>query len=67
MKSQVNPVEKPIKRSPLRRKLGKEYFCLKRKLTWYFDSMKYAKKRSNTKLEHSLIEHQSFLLKIFVQ
>ena len=31
-----NQVQKPKHRSNLRRKLGKEYFCLKRKMNWYF-------------------------------
>ncbi|WP_334326952.1 hypothetical protein [Gilliamella apicola] len=31
---QNNIVEKPIKRSQLRLRLGKEYFIVKRKLDW---------------------------------
>ncbi|MFK8046155.1 MAG: VanW family protein [Crocinitomicaceae bacterium] len=57
------PVEKPIRRKPLRRKLGKEYFCLKRKAAWYLNKVDYAKKRMDEKLPVELIEHQSFLLK----
>lgn len=60
---QSPPVHKPIKRSPIRRMLGKEYFCLKRKLSWYLNAIKYAKDRKDDKLRHSIIEHQSFLLK----
>ena len=56
-------VEKPLKRHPLRRRIGREYFCLKRKLTWYTDKVKYAGKRTDKDLPVSLIEHQSFLLK----
>ncbi len=56
-------VEKPIKRHPLRRALGKEFYCLKRKYRWYFDKTKYAKRKKTESLPISLIEHQSFLLK----
>jgi len=58
-----SPIEKPVKRNPLRRKLGKEYFCLKRKSTWYFSQINYAKQLASKKLPIELIEHQSFLLK----
>lgn len=58
-----NQVEKPQKRSDLRRKLGKEYFCLKRKFNWYFEGVKYAKKRQETPLEFNVVNHQSFLLR----
>ena len=33
-------IEKPIKRSFLRSKLGKEYFILKRRLVWFFERKK---------------------------
>lgn len=59
----INLVEKPTKRHPLRRALGKEYFCFKRKMIWFFDKKKYAKLKSKDKLPLTLIEHQSFLLK----
>ena len=36
-------VEKPIKRSDLRKKLGKEYFCLKQNMKWWFGPEKLAK------------------------
>lgn len=58
-----NQVEKPKKRSDLRRKLGKEYFCLKRKINWFFSSEKYAKNQDLQPLSYTLINHQSFLLR----
>jgi len=58
-----NQVQKPKHRSNLRRKLGKEYFCLKRKMNWYFGEDKYAKVQESQHLPHTLINHQSFLLK----
>ncbi|MFK8036981.1 MAG: VanW family protein [Crocinitomicaceae bacterium] len=59
----LNSIEKPVKRHQLRRALGKEYFCLKRKMSWYLDEKRYAKYQSQEQLPISLIEHQSFLLK----
>lgn len=56
-------VEKPIKRSDLRKTLGKEYFILKRRLKWLLHSNNFAKVDSKIKLNHSLITHKSFLLR----
>lgn len=58
-----NTVEKPIERSPLRRKIGKEFYILKRKLKWYFSKKKFAKIENNTICENILIEHKSTLLR----
>ncbi|MFD1552140.1 vancomycin resistance protein [Putridiphycobacter roseus] len=56
-------VLKPIKRHPLRRALGKEFFCLKRKWHWYSDKTKYAKEIRHVKYPIEITQHQSFLLK----
>lgn len=56
-------VEKPKHRSQLRRKLGKEYFCLKQDFKWWFGSEQLAKTRKDSHLDHVLMEHQSFLLR----
>ncbi|MDO4789551.1 MAG: VanW family protein [Porphyromonas sp.] len=56
-------VEKPIQRGWIRRKAGKEYFILKRKLRWLFYSRRYAKVCSEMSLKYSLIEHRSMLLR----
>ncbi len=56
-------VPKPIKRSNLRRKLGKEYFCVKRKLEWFVHRKSYSINRDLQALPETLINHQSFLLK----
>jgi len=58
-----NQIEKPKNRSKLRRQLGKEYFCLKRKVKWFTDKQTYAYQQDLDNLEFSIIEHQSFLLK----
>jgi vancomycin resistance protein VanW len=57
------PVVKPINRSPLRKKWGKEYFILKRKIKWITGSQKFARYIDLHPLEYSLIKHQSFLLR----
>lgn len=60
---QSNSVQKPVNRHPLRRKIGREYFCLKRKWSWYTSAKKYAKLKQETALPIQLFQHQSFLLK----
>lgn len=56
-------VEKPRKRSNLRKVLGKEFFILKRQVNWLLDSSNFAKVNAGIKYDHSLIKHQSFLLR----
>ena len=38
----MQEIKKPIQRSLLRSKLGKEYYILKRKLKWYFGKEKFS-------------------------
>lgn len=59
----MNQVEKPKHRSKLRKKLGKEYFCMKEKVNWFLSNQKLAKSRSSETLPFEIIEHQSFLLR----
>lgn len=59
----MQKVSKPHKRSKLRRRLGKEYFILKRKFLWLFGTKKWANNRKNTPLEFEIKKHQSFLLR----
>src|SRR5687768_17162941 len=56
-------VEKPVNRSPLRRVLGKEYFCLKEKMRWHLSGTKFAAKRSSKPLKFQWFWHQSILLR----
>ena len=60
MKEQV---EKPIKRSNLRKTLGKEFFCLKRKINWHTGDISWANIKSENDLSETIIEHQSCLLR----
>lgn len=59
----LNTVNAPVKRSQFRRKMGKRFYILKRKLNWAFSPVKYSSKLSKTLMEHSWIEHSSILLR----
>lgn len=59
----MNQLEKPIKRSSLRRKLGKEYFVFKRKLNWYFSKTKWSSTFSESPLDFSVYSHKSMILR----
>ncbi len=56
-------VEKPKKRSNLRKIIGKEYFIFKRKWKWLQEKHKFAKVNIGISLEHSVIKHHSLLLR----
>ncbi len=58
-----NSVEKPKNRSRLRRVVGKEFFCLKRKTSWYFNNTNWAGERDTIHLPEVLTIHRSFLLR----
>ena len=59
----MNKVEKPVKRSQLRQKLGKEYFILKRKWKWFFGDYKYSVKSLDEDFNHSVFKHKSLILR----
>lgn len=59
----MNQVEKPKKRSALRKKVGKEYFCLRQKVNWITGPEKFAKEIDLQQLPNTLITHQSLLLR----
>jgi vancomycin resistance protein VanW len=56
-------VNKPKKRSDLRKFLGKEYFILKRQINWWFGDSSFGKVDTKINYENSLIKHKSFLLR----
>ena len=62
-KTNLNEIEKPIKRGRLRQVLGKEYFILKRKLNWIFTDKKYSKRNTNNNFNHSVFKHKSLILR----
>ena len=56
-------VDKPKKRSDLRKFLGKEFFIAKRQMKWLFGDNNFAKVDTKIEYANSLIKHQSFLLR----
>jgi vancomycin resistance protein VanW len=56
-------VEKPKKRSVLRKFLGKEFFIAKRQFKWVFGGNNFAGVDLGIKYDNSLIIHKSFLLR----
>jgi len=56
-------VDKPKRRTNLRKFLGKEFFILKRQVSWLLSGNNFAKVDAQIKQEHSLIKHKSFLLR----
>lgn len=61
----TNPkvVEKPKKRSNLRKFLGKEFFILNRQINWLINNNNFAKVDTKINYENLLIQHKSFLLR----
>lgn len=59
----MGTIAKPIKRSPLRRQLGKEYFILKRKWQWYFGHNHWTKQTEDYQFTHSVFTHKSFIMR----
>lgn len=56
-------VEKPVKRSKLRRLLGKKYYVLRRKIDWILNAGTFAKKNQSGEFPVSLVKHKSLLLR----
>jgi len=59
----MSAVSKPIKRSKLRQFVGKEYFCLKEKIKWRTQGIKFARKKDPNRLPYEIFKHQSMLLR----
>jgi vancomycin resistance protein VanW len=59
----IHSVSKPQKRGKLRMLFGKEFFIIKRKLNWWLSKNTFAKVDNNLLLAHSIIKHQSVLLR----
>ncbi len=56
-------IDKPQKRSKLRKFLGKEFFIFKRQIKWFLEENKFANIDNKVKQDYSLIKHRSFLLR----
>lgn len=59
----MSQIPKPIQRSSIRRKLGREYFIWKRKLTWWLGTNKWARVSQANDFEHTVFKHQSLILR----
>ena len=59
----MNQIAKPKKRSALRKKLGKEYFCLRQKVDWIKGPEKFSREIDLKQLPNTIITHQSLLLR----
>lgn len=60
-----NFIEKPVKRNPLRRKIGREYYIMKRKAQWLVSDKKYVKSPVGTEpgLENIIMRHSTPMLR----
>ncbi|MDC1403625.1 VanW family protein [Crocinitomicaceae bacterium] len=56
-------IKKPIDRSSIRQKAGREYYILKRKINWIFGKQHFATKKENKVLKHSVYKHKSMILR----
>lgn len=56
-------LERPIKRSNFRLKLGRIYYILKRYVIWYFGNKKYAARKEESLLKFLAYSHESILLR----
>jgi vancomycin resistance protein VanW len=54
---------KPAQRGHLRNELGRRYFTLRRYLYWLASARSFAKPDVNTRLQHSVFKHRSFILR----
>ena len=59
----MRSIPKPKRRSDLRKKLGKEYYCLKRQYEWIRNYGSFASHRDLKALPCELKKHQSLLLR----
>lgn len=59
----TNNIEKPIKRSVLRKQLGREFYILKRKFYWFFDDKKYSNRKATKNFDYPVFKHQSLVLR----
>lgn len=56
-------IKKPINRSSIRQKAGREYYVLKRKMHWLFGKQCFATKKEFKTLEYSIFNHRSMILR----
>lgn len=59
----MHELQKPIQRSLLRSFLGKEFYILKRRYHWASSSNNWASEKSSKRLDNSVFEHRSLILR----
>lgn len=57
------PVPKPLKRSKLRKTLGRSYFIFRRKLSWYTSGTRFAKPDRENRLPVEVFSHATPLMR----
>lgn len=59
----MKELQKPILRSRLRTILGKEYYILRRKISWIFGSKSYSFVKPNIQFDNIVFTHKSMILR----
>ena len=59
----MNEIKKPITRSPLRQKLGREYFIIKRKWNCLTSKQTYSQKTKPNNYTNEVFKHRSLILR----
>ena len=59
----MNPINKPVQRGPIRKRLGKWYFIWKRYGNWWLSNQTFAAVQQSALLPTLLFKHQSILLR----
>jgi len=59
----IQQVDKPKQRSWLRKYFGKEYFILKRRITWLANKKNFVKQNKEASFKNSVVKHKSALLR----
>ncbi len=59
----MNEIVQPVSRTPLRRMLGKEFYCLKRRIGWWFGNVNWAKVSKIEECSFLVFEHRSLILR----
>ncbi len=59
----MNYIHKPVTKSKLRRWAGKEYFILKRKWSWWFGAVSWAKINKQKQCHNFVFSHKSVIMR----
>lgn len=59
----MQDIAKPLHRGPLRQKLGREWYILRRRLRWWFGPEHYARTVSDAYKHHCVFKHKSIVMR----